>query len=188
MVRVKIYKNFNIKKQHHNAIILIGNFDGLHLGHQKLFNEAQKYKKKFKLNLGVVTFDPIPKMFFNKKIKNYRISNFNQKITYFDKYKVDFIINKKFDKTFSKIECNSFIEKYLYKKLKSKFLFVSNNFKFGYKRKGDVFLCDTCSTDMHSCQWYHYQNNSWGSCDRPPGQQYRHILHTGPFDCSPIPV
>ena len=41
---------------------------------------------------------------------------------------------------FSKIECNSFIEKYLYKKLKSKFLFVSNNFKFGYKRKGDVIL------------------------------------------------
>ncbi|MDA9752785.1 bifunctional riboflavin kinase/FAD synthetase [Candidatus Pelagibacter sp.] len=140
MVRVKIYKNFNIKKQHHNAIILIGNFDGLHLGHQKLFNEALRYKKKFKLNLGVVTFDPIPKMFFNKEIKNYRISNFNQKIKYFDKYKVDFIINKKFDKTFSKIECNSFIKKYLHKKLKSKFLFVSNNFKFGYKRKGNVIL------------------------------------------------
>ena len=86
MVRVKIYKNFNVRKQHQNAIILIGNFDGLHLGHQKLFNEALRYKKKFKLNLGVVTFDPIPKMFFNKEIKNYRISNFNQKITYFDKY------------------------------------------------------------------------------------------------------
>ena len=40
MVRVKIYKNFNVKKQHQNAIILIGNFDGLHLGHQKLFDEA----------------------------------------------------------------------------------------------------------------------------------------------------
>ena len=140
MVRVKIYKNFNVRKQHQNAIILIGNFDGLHLGHQKLFNEALRYKKKFKLNLGVVTFDPIPKMFFNEEIKNYRISNFNQKITYFDKFYVDFIINKKFDKTFSKIECNSFIEKYLYKKLKSKFLFVSNNFRFGYKRKGDVIL------------------------------------------------
>ena len=138
MVRVKIYKNFNVRKKHQNAIILIGNFDGLHLGHQKLFNEALRYKKKFKLNLGVVTFDPIPKMFFNKEIKNYRISNFNQKITYFDKYKVDFIINKKFDKKFSKIECNSFIEKYLYKKLKSKFLFVSNNFRFGNKREGNV--------------------------------------------------
>ena len=140
MVKTKIYKNFNIKKQHHNSIILIGNFDGLHLGHQKLFNEAIGYKKKFKLNLGVVTFDPIPKMFFNKEIKNYRISNFNQKLSYFNKYKVDFIINKKFNKNFSKIKCNAFIENYLYKKLKSKFLFVSNNFKFGHKREGDVIL------------------------------------------------
>ena len=137
---IKIYKNFNVSRTHRGSIILIGNFDGLHLGHQKLFNEALKYKKKFKLNLGVVTFDPIPKMFFNKEIKNYRISNFNQKVSYFKKYKIDFIINKKFNKTFSKIKCTNFIENYLYKKLKSKFLFVSNNFKFGYKREGNVAL------------------------------------------------
>ena len=143
MVKTETYKNFNIKKKHHNSIILIGNFDGLHLGHQKLFNEALKYKKKFKLNLGVVTFDPIPKMFFNKEIKNYRISNFNQKVSYFENYKIDFIINKKFDKTFSKIKCTNFIENYLYQKLKSKFLFVSNNFKFGYKREGNVALLKT---------------------------------------------
>ena len=143
MVKTETYKNFNIKKKHHISIILIGNFDGLHLGHQKLFNEALKYKKKFKLNLGVVTFDPIPKMFFNKEIKNYRISNFNQKVSYFKKYKIDFIINKKFNKTFSKIKCTNFIENYLYKKLKSKFLFVSNNFKFGYKREGNVALLKT---------------------------------------------
>ena len=43
---IKIYKNFNIKKKHKNSIILIGNFDGLHLGHQKLFKLAKKYKKK----------------------------------------------------------------------------------------------------------------------------------------------
>ena len=43
---VNLYKNFNIKKQHKNSIILIGNFDGLHLGHQKLFTLAKKLKKK----------------------------------------------------------------------------------------------------------------------------------------------
>ena len=143
MVKIKTYKNFKIKKKHHNSIILIGNFDGLHLGHQRLFNEALRYKKKFKLNLGVVTFDPIPKMFFNKEIKNYRISNFDQKVSYFKKYKIDFIINKKFNKSFSKIKCTNFIENYLYNKLKSKFLFVSNNFKFGYKREGNVALLKT---------------------------------------------
>jgi len=92
--KVKIYNNFNISKLHKNSIILIGNFDGLHLGHQKLFQEAKKYKKKIMCKLGVVTFDPMPKMFFNKELKNYRISNLNQKINYFKKYDIDFIVNK----------------------------------------------------------------------------------------------
>ena len=63
---VKLYKNFNIKKNHKNSLILIGNFDGVHLGHQKLFKLAQLYKKKYNLKIGVVNFDPMPKMFFNK--------------------------------------------------------------------------------------------------------------------------
>ena len=43
--KIKIYKNFNILKKHQNSILLIGNFDGLHIGHQKLFDLAKKYKK-----------------------------------------------------------------------------------------------------------------------------------------------
>ena len=53
---VKHYTNFNIKKLHKGSIILIGNFDGLHLGHQKLFQLAQSYKKKYNLMIGVVNF------------------------------------------------------------------------------------------------------------------------------------
>ena len=138
--KLKIYKNFNILKKHQNSILLVGNFDGLHLGHQKLFNLAKKYKKEKKVKLGVITFDPIPKMFFNRELKNYRISNLNQKINYFSKYNVDFVIIKKFNKKFSKIKSLNFINKILYKKLKSKYIFVSNNFRFGNKREGDVKL------------------------------------------------
>ena len=78
---VKLYKNFNIKKNHKNSLILIGNFDGVHLGHQKLFKLAQLYKKKYNLKIGVVNFDPMPKMFFNKLLKNFRITSINQKIS-----------------------------------------------------------------------------------------------------------
>ena len=136
----KIFNNFNITQKFKNSIILIGNFDGLHSGHQKLFQLAKKYKNNYKSKIGVVTFNPIPKMFFNRKIKNYRISNFNQKVAYLKKFGVDFIINKNFDKKFSKIKCMNFIKEILSKKLSSKFIFVSNNFRFGNKREGDVKL------------------------------------------------
>jgi len=135
---INLYNSFNIKKQHKGSIILIGNFDGVHLGHQKLFTLAQKYKKKYSLKVGVLTFEPMPKMYFNKDIKNFRLSNQKQKINLLNKLNVDFIITKKFNKLFSKTKSINFIENILTKKLKAKFIFVSNNFRFGNKREGDV--------------------------------------------------
>ena len=135
---MKLYKNFNISKNHKGSIILIGNFDGVHVGHQKLFKLASNYKKKFNINIGVLTFEPMPKMFFNKDIKNFRISNINQKNIILKKLGVDFLITQKFDKKFSKIKSGSFIKEILSKKLEAKYIFVSNNFKFGNKREGNV--------------------------------------------------
>jgi riboflavin kinase/FMN adenylyltransferase len=137
---VKLYKNFNIKESHKGSIILIGNFDGVHLGHQKLFKLAKLYKKKNKLKIGVINFNPMPKMFFNKTLKNFRITSVKTKIKLLSKFDVDFIITKKFDKIFSKTKSLTFIKEILNKKLKSKFIFVSNNFKFGNKREGNVNL------------------------------------------------
>ena len=136
--KLKFYNNFKISNIHRNSILLVGNFDGLHLGHQKLFNLAKKYKKKFNLKIGVVTFEPMPKMYFNTKLKNFRISNISQKIKILEKFGSDFLIIKKFDKKFSKIKSHSFIKEVLYKKLNAKYIFVSNNFRFGNKREGNV--------------------------------------------------
>ena len=135
---VKLYKNFNIKNNHKGSIILIGNFDGVHLGHQKLLKLAQSYKKKYNLNIGLINFDPMPKMFFNKSLKNFRLSSINQKLDLLNNHDVDFIITKKFDKTFSKTKSINFIRNILSKKLDTRFIFVSNNFRFGNKREGDV--------------------------------------------------
>ena len=135
---IYLYNNFNLKAQHKASIILIGNFDGVHLGHQKLFKLAKDYKKRYSLKLGVLTFEPMPKMYFNKNIKNFRISNQKQKINLLNKLNVDFVITKKFNKDFSKTLSTEFIENILKKKLKAKFIFVSNNFRFGNKRKGNV--------------------------------------------------
>ena len=135
---MKLYNSFNIKRNHKNSIILIGNFDGLHLGHQKLFKLAKKYKKKYSSKIGVLTFEPIPKMFFNSSLKNFRLSNLNQKIENFSKLNVDFVIIKQFNRKFSKTKSISFIKETLGKKLNPKFIFVSNNFRFGNKREGNV--------------------------------------------------
>jgi len=135
---MKLYRNFNIIKNHKRSIILIGNFDGVHVGHQKLFKLANDYKKKFNLNIGVLTFEPMPKMFFNKNIKNFRISSINQKNIILQSLGVDFVITQKFDKKFSKIKSGFFIKEILSKKLEAKYIFVSDNFKFGNKREGDV--------------------------------------------------
>ena len=137
---VKLYKNFDIKKNHKGSIILIGNFDGVHLGHQKLFKLAQSYKKKHNLKIGIINFDPMPKMFFNRSLKNFRLSSISQKLNLLNDLDIDFIITKKFDKIFSKTKSINFIKNILVQKLNAKFIFVSNNFRFGNKREGDVNL------------------------------------------------
>ena len=86
----------------------------------------------------MINFDPMPKMFFNKSIKNFRLSSINQKLNLLSNFGVDFIVTKKFDKTFSKTKSINFIKNILSKKLKARFIFVSNNFRFGNKREGDV--------------------------------------------------
>ena len=62
---MNLYRNFNISNNHKKSIILIGNFDGVHLGHQKLFKLANTYKKKFNLKIGVLTFEPMPNLLPN---------------------------------------------------------------------------------------------------------------------------
>ena len=80
----------------------------------------------------------MPKMFFNKSLKNFRLSNIDQKLDLLNNLGVDFIITKKFDKLFSKTKPINFIKNILSNKLKARFIFVSNNFRFGNKREGDV--------------------------------------------------
>ena len=133
-----IYRNLNIKKEHKNSIVAIGNFDGLHLGHQKVLKEAREKAKSKKLKFGLVTFEPVPTMFFSKNIKNHRINSLNQKIFFLKKIKLDFLIIINFNKIFSNLSAESFVKKILFKKLESKYIFVSVNFKFGKKRLGNI--------------------------------------------------
>ena len=135
---MKIYKNPNLEQKHCNGVIAIGNFDGLHLGHQKVISEAKQKAKKNKIPFGAMTFEPVPVMFFNKKLKNHRINSLQQKKEQLKKFKLDFLIIIRFNKKFSSQSAEEFIKKIILKKTKCKFLYVSKNFKFGFKRQGNI--------------------------------------------------
>jgi len=137
---MKIFYNTNIPKKYKKAAIAIGNFDGVHRGHQKVFKYAKILAQKKKTKFGVLTFTPLPVMFFNKKIKNHRLVNEKEKFELLKKCGVNFIINIRFNKNFSQIEAEKFIKNIIYKKINPCLLSVSNNFRFGYKRRGDISL------------------------------------------------
>ena len=137
---MKIFNNINIPKNYKISALAIGNFDGVHKGHQKVIKETKKFAKRKKIKFGVLTFTPLPIMFFYKNVKNFRLASEDQKIELFKKHQVDFVINIKFNKKFSKINAKDFIKKIIYKKMNPQSLSVSNNFRFGRKRKGDVNL------------------------------------------------
>ena len=137
---MKIFKGAKILKKFKRSAIAIGNFDGLHKGHQKVFKTAKNLAKKNKIKFGVLTFSPLPVMFFNKKIVNHRLLSEQYKFELLKKYGVDFVININFNKIFSKIDAKKFIVNFIYRKINPKLIFVSNNFRFGNKRKGNVGL------------------------------------------------
>ena len=137
---MKIFTSASIPNNYKGSAIAIGNFDGVHLGHQKVFYETKKFVKKNKIKFGVLTFTPLPAMFFNKKIKNFRLVNEEKKFKLFKKNKVDFVINVEFNKKFSQISAENFVKKIIYKKINPELIAVSNNFKFGKNRKGNVNL------------------------------------------------
>ena len=135
---MKILNKFKVKKKFKNSGIAIGNFDGLHLGHRRVIDQARKKAKKNKTSFGLISFEPIPAMFFNQKLKNHRINLLKQKKEQLKKLNLDFLKIIKFSKKFSNTSAEKFIEKIIFNTFNAKYIFVSKNFRFGKKRLGDL--------------------------------------------------
>jgi len=137
---MKIIKNLNeIKDNSKPCSITIGNFDGMHKGHRELIERTVDLAKKSNLIPTVMSFDPLPEEYFN--IPNFfRLMEDNDKIDAFNELGIKQIILLPFTKEFSQIEANDFIFDILLKKLNTKIITIGEEFRFGYKRKGDLKL------------------------------------------------
>ncbi len=120
--------------------LAIGNFDGVHLGHQAVIKKLVQESKKNKTKTAIMSFSPHPRKFFNKDKKNISIMSDKLKIDLISKFKVDYFILLKFNKTTSNLDPIDFIEKILVKKLHIKKIFVGKDFRFGKNRAGNVKL------------------------------------------------
>ena len=122
------------------TVIAIGNFDGVHKGHQSIFKLGKKIAKKNKQKFGVVTFSPLPYEFFQKNKKIIRITLDDLKFDLIKKNNVDFVFVCKFNKKFSMMSAEDFITKVIVKKLNPTHIIVGKNFRFGNQRKGNISL------------------------------------------------
>ena len=132
---MKIIRNSNLEQL--PCVVTIGNFDGVHLGHQALLTEVKKRAHDLKLESAVITFEPNPKDYFSQNKPQTRISSLREKIELFNEIKIDRVHIIKFNQEFSKVTANEFIS-VLIKKLKVKEIVVGEDFCFGRGRKGSI--------------------------------------------------
>jgi len=104
---VKIIRNSNLEQL--PCVVTIGNFDGVHLGHQTLLAEVKKRAHVLKLESAVITFEPNPKDYFSQNKPQTRISSLREKIELFNEIKIDRVHIIKFNQEFSKVTANEFI-------------------------------------------------------------------------------
>ncbi len=121
------------------ACVAIGNFDGIHQGHKSLIEETIVISKKKNLVPTILTFDPMPEEHFNSN-GFFRLMDMYDKYKAFESFGIEQVITIPFDKKFSELTKDLFIENILVKKLMTKHLVVGYDFKFGNKRLGDVSL------------------------------------------------
>jgi|TARA_B110000495_G_C22937032_1_gene548092 riboflavin kinase/FMN adenylyltransferase len=121
-----------------NLNLAIGNFDGVHIGHQKIIDKLIKDSKIKKYSSAVLSFNPHPRKFFLNDCVNFEIISEKKKISLLEKLGIDFYFSLRFNEKISSLSHEEFLEKIILDKLKTKSLVVGYDFKFGKDRKGDI--------------------------------------------------
>lgn len=130
----------NLKQQHKGCVLSIGNFDGIHLGHNAVLSRLLAEAKRLNVPATVMTFESQPEELFLGNNAPARLSRLRDKFVQLEKLTLDRLLCVSFTHKFANVSAEAFIEELLIDKLNVKFLVVGDDFHFGYQRKGDFQL------------------------------------------------
>lgn len=123
-----------------SAVLTIGNFDGVHLGHQALLAKLVERARKLALPAAVLTFEPHPREFFAPDSAPPRLTSLREKIELLNASGVDHLYVRRFDAGFAALTAAQFIEEVLVRGLGARHLIIGDDFRFGRKRAGDFAM------------------------------------------------
>ncbi|MCM2353848.1 MAG: bifunctional riboflavin kinase/FAD synthetase [Pseudobdellovibrio sp.] len=127
------------------SVLTVGNFDGVHLGHQKLLKELVFQGKEYNVPSVVCTFKPHPRVLLNPGTPVHRLFDYKDQAERMEALGVDFLIEEKFTKDFSLMQADEFLDLYINRYFKPKHIVVGYDFNFGKDRSGGIdFLRDYC--------------------------------------------
>lgn len=130
----------NVKSEHKGCVLTLGNFDGVHKGHQTLLKRLISVSQKTHLPSVVIIFEPQPYEFFHRDKKIGRLMRLREKIKALLKIGIDRLLVGKFNHEFAHVSAEEFITEYLVGKLGVKHIIVGDDLRFGFERKGDFNL------------------------------------------------
>ena len=128
------YQNLNINEE---ICLTIGNFDGIHKGHNKILNKLKQEASSLKIKSAILSFDPHPNFYFND-IQRFLINTKQKKIRILEEKKIDYLIDLKFNQELTQLNYSDFENKILLDNLKLKKILIGNDFHYGNQRKGNI--------------------------------------------------
>mgnify|MGYP003324548389 FL=1 len=134
---IKIIRGLNnIREKHAGAVVTIGNFDGVHIGHQMILRRVNQEAKRLKTQSMLICFEPQPREFFDVYKAPARLTRFREKVELLAEQGISLVLCLKFNEEVRKMSSKRFTS-VLVDHLKVRALFVGDDFKFGNDRRGD---------------------------------------------------
>lgn len=124
----------------HHGVVLLGNFDGFHQGHQALLARGRMVADRMAAPLGVMSVEPHPRQLFAPHEKPFRLTSPATKWAILEERGFDFAFSPNFDSDFAGMSANDFIHDILVRGLRVRHVVAGHNFRFGRRRRGTTEL------------------------------------------------